>query len=93
MKKFTLIELLIVTAVIGILVSILMPSLGTAREKAKRVVCLSNQQQMYRNTAIWSKNNNNRLPAANADSEETDKPRPSPQPLIAGATVRAAKKP
>ena len=69
MKKFTLIELLIVTAVIGILVSILMPSLGTAREKAKRVVCLSNQQQMYRNTAIWSKNNNHSLPSANADAE------------------------
>ena len=46
MKKFTLIELLIVLAVIGILVSILIPSLYKARQKARAAVCLSNTKQI-----------------------------------------------
>ena len=48
MKKnfFTLIELLIVVAIIGILVSLLMPSLNKAKEKAKIAVCLSNHRQL-----------------------------------------------
>jgi prepilin-type N-terminal cleavage/methylation domain-containing protein len=45
-KPFTLIELLFVVAIIGILVSILLPSLIKAREKAKVAVCLSNQKQI-----------------------------------------------
>ena len=46
MKKFTLLELLIVVAIIGILVSILMPSLHKARQKARAAVCLSNTKQI-----------------------------------------------
>lgn len=47
MKKFTLIELLIVVAIIGILVSLLLPSLKKARNATKSVVCKSNQKNMY----------------------------------------------
>ncbi len=59
-KKFTLIELLVVVAIIGILVSILLPSLKKAREKAKRIVCASNQKQIYTASVIYSKNNKNK---------------------------------
>jgi len=62
MKKFTLIELLIVVAIIGILVSILMPSLSQAREKARRALCKSNQKQINTGAAIWADANNGWTP-------------------------------
>lgn len=46
MKKFTLLELLVVVAILGILVSILLPSISKARETTKRLVCLNNLKQL-----------------------------------------------
>ena len=47
MKKFTLIEMLVVVAIIGILNSFLLPSLGKSRAKAKVAVCKSNMKQVH----------------------------------------------
>ena len=54
-RAFTLVEMLIVVAVIGILIGILLPALGGARSAARTTVCVSNMRtlglahELYRN--------------------------------------------
>jgi prepilin-type N-terminal cleavage/methylation domain-containing protein/prepilin-type processing-associated H-X9-DG protein len=45
-KAFTLIELVVVVAVIVLQLAIIMPLLGASREQALEAVCLSNQKQL-----------------------------------------------
>lgn len=45
-RKFSLVELLVVVAIIGVLLSILLPSLSRARSVSEQAVCLSNQKQI-----------------------------------------------
>lgn len=64
-RAFTLVELLVVVAIIGILVSIMMPTLTRARDQAARVRCLVHLQNLMKAHAAYASMSNQYLPGSN----------------------------
>jgi type II secretory pathway pseudopilin PulG len=70
---FTLVELLVVIGIITLLIGIVLPVMGRAREQARAVQCASNISQIYKACVMYANDNRGVLPmpTANLDRDLT----------------------
>ena len=73
-KGFTLVELLVVIGVIAVLVSILLPALGSVREQGLGVVCQNNERMLWKGFTLFAMDHDNRLPGSYVDSYVSSTP-------------------
>lgn len=66
-SAFTLIELLVVISIIALLMSVMMPALGRARNLAKTLKCKSNQRQFGIAFNLYAEDYEGKLPACEDD--------------------------
>src|SRR5262245_44946050 len=62
-RAFTLIELLVVIAIIAILAALLLPTLVSAKERARRVNCKNSLRQFLLATHLYGDDNQQWLPS------------------------------
>ena len=63
-KAFTLIEVLVVVAVVSLLMAVLMPALARARQQGKSVLCMSNLRQLAIAAQMYANGNDDYFPLA-----------------------------
>ena len=61
-RAFTLIELLVVIAIIAILMGILMPAIQAAKERSRRLKCMSNLRQIGLAVYLYANDNKGSVP-------------------------------
>ena len=75
-RAFTLVELLVVIAVIALLAAILFPAFAGAREKARQAACISNQKQIAAAIEMYRQDYEGALPVV-VRPETLSIPRPN----------------
>ncbi|MFG0247789.1 MAG: type II secretion system protein [Phycisphaeraceae bacterium JB051] len=60
---FTLIELLVVISIVSLLIAILLPALGKARESSRRLVCANNMKSWGTVLNLYTSDNKGTMPA------------------------------
>lgn len=61
-KSFSLVEMLVVVAVIAILVAVLLPALRSSRERGRRIACANNEYQILLAIHYYSEDHDGYLP-------------------------------
>jgi prepilin-type N-terminal cleavage/methylation domain-containing protein/prepilin-type processing-associated H-X9-DG protein len=69
-EAFTLLELLVVIAVIAMLLAMIMPSLARAREMGRKVSCLNNLHQFYLAAMVYGEDHKGFFPIAYYSRED-----------------------
>jgi prepilin-type N-terminal cleavage/methylation domain-containing protein len=93
-RAFTLIELLIVIAIIAVLAAILFPVFAQAREQARKTTCASNMKQIATGTLLYAQDYDELFPGSSADAQFASKSGPKGVSVNWGFDVSCdAKKP
>lgn len=71
-RGFTLIELLVVISIITLLIALLLPTMGTAKESARRLQCAANTQSIGMLTHTMAIDNKNRYRLSHRQLAELD---------------------
>jgi len=68
-RAFTLVELLVVITVVAILVALLLPTVASVKEKARRTTCQNNLRQINLGLRMYCDDSNDTSPAETKDAE------------------------
>lgn len=66
LRSFTLIELLVVISIIAVLIALLLPAMGRAKEQGRRAVCGSHARSLITGVHVYASDNSDEVPARSA---------------------------